>query len=225
MEDITVKHRLSIILTVASCATVLLVWLGAPQVAAGDPQQTTEEKKATPEQKYAYLGSKSCKKCHIKLYKSWEQTSSAKALESLKPGQAVEAKKKHGLDPEKDYTKDESCLKCHVTGFGCKSGYAIPDPADAKAVKRAKTLEGSGCESCHGPGSAYVGVFKEIQKSKRKYKVDELYAVGLQKMDASACTGCHNDKSPTYDESKKFDYARDKDRETHDHAPLKQREE
>ena len=211
------------ILAAASCATGLLVWLAAPRAAVGDPGQDTAGKAA--DQKYSYVGSKSCKKCHIKLYKSWEKTSSAKAFESLKPGQAAEAKTKHGLDPAKDYTKDESCLKCHVTGFGQPGGYAIPDAADAAAVKKAKTLEGSGCESCHGPGSAYIDVFKEINKSKRKYKVDELYAVGLNKMGPDACTDCHNDKSPTYTEDKKLDYAKDKDRETHDHIPLKQRED
>jgi formate-dependent nitrite reductase cytochrome c552 subunit len=223
MEDITVKLRVPMILAGAACATGLLVWLGFPQTAGGDPLQDTAGKPA--EEKYSYVGSKSCKKCHIKLYKSWEATKSAKAFETLKPGQAAEAKKKHGLDPEKDYTKDESCLKCHVTGFGKKGGYAIPDAADEKAVKEAAALEGSGCESCHGPGSAYIEVFQEINKSKRMYKVDELYAAGLHKMGPPVCAECHNDKSPTYTEEKKLDYAKAKDRETHEHSPLKQREE
>jgi hypothetical protein len=206
---------------VACCGVVLASWLVPRPAIADDPRQ---DKASGADNKYAYVGSKACKKCHLKLYKSWEKTKSAKAFETLKPGQAVEAKKKYDLDPEKDYTKDESCLKCHVTGYGKKGGYAIPDAGDAKAVKRAKTLEGSGCESCHGPGSEYNKVFKDIQKSKRTYKVEELYAVGLSKMDASACTDCHNDTSPTYDESKKLDYERDKDKETHEHKPLKQRE-
>ena len=222
VEDIIVKLRLVTILAVASLGVALASWLSsAPAVASGWQE---EAGKAAPAEKYTYVGSKSCKKCHLKLYKSWEKTKSAKAFDTLKPGEAAEGKTKYGLDPKKDYTKDESCLKCHVTGFGCKTGYTIPDPADKKAVKRAKTLEGSGCESCHGPGSEYAKVFKEIQKSKRMYKVEELYAVGLRKMEASACTNCHNDKSPTYDESKKFDYDKAKGKETHDHKPLKQRE-
>lgn len=218
-----VKLQLIAILSVACCAVGLASWLGSAPAVASGPQQETAGKD-TPDEKYAYVGSKACKKCHLKLYKSWEETKSAKAFETLKPGQAAQAKQKYDLDPKKDYTKDKSCLKCHVTGFGCKDGYAIPDPDDEKAVKRAQALEGSGCESCHGPGSEYIKVLKEIQKSKRKYKVEELYAVGLKKMGASACTSCHNDKSPTYDESKKLDYEKDKDRETHEHKPLEQRE-
>ena len=212
------KLRLITILAVAGCGVGLSSWLvSSPAAASGwQPDSAKAE--------HAYVGSKDCKKCHMKLYKSWAKTKAATAFETLKPGQAGEAKTKYGLDPNKDYTKDKSCLSCHVTGFGGKDGYAIPDPTDKKAVKTAENLEGSGCESCHGPGGKYIELFKEIKKSKRKYKVDELYAVGLRKMDASACINCHNDTSPTYDESKKFDYERDKDKDTHEHEPLTQRE-
>ena len=171
-----------------------------------------------------YVGSKKCKKCHIKQTKSWKKLSHANALETLKPGNKADVKKAHGLDPDKDYSTDSNCVKCHTTGFGHEGGYFIPDAADAKAVKKAKKLAGVGCESCHGPGSAYIGVFKEIQKSKRKYKVDELYAVGLTKMGVDQCKTCHNEGSPTFDASKPFDYEALKKTNTHDHIPLKQRE-
>ena len=64
------------------------------------------------EAKYTYVGTNKCKKCHLPEYRSWAKTKMGKAFATLKPGSAVEAKKKHGLDPEKDYTTDESCLKC-----------------------------------------------------------------------------------------------------------------
>jgi len=184
-------------------------------ISAGLPAVTGE---------YEYVGSKKCKKCHIKEHKSWGTTKMAKAFETLKPGQASEAKTKHNLDASKDYTKDESCLTCHVTGFGHAGGYAVPAGDDKKAVKQAEALEGVGCEACHGPGSAYIKVFDEIQESKRTYKVDELHAVGLNRMDASSCITCHNDKSPTHDASKPFNFEEEKDKDTHEHQPLKQRE-
>lgn len=173
---------------------------------------------------YAYVRSSKCKKCHIKEHKSWKKTKMAKAFETLKPGQAVEAKLKFKLDPQKDYTRDTACLKCHTTGFGHKGGYAIPDPSDKKQVKTAKKLQGVGCESCHGPGSEYIKVFTEIFKSKRKYNIEELYAVGLTKMDAGACTQCHNEEGPTHDPSKPFDFAAMKAQDAHENVPLKQRE-
>jgi formate-dependent nitrite reductase cytochrome c552 subunit len=173
---------------------------------------------------YEYVGSKKCKKCHMKEHKSWAETKMGQAFNVLKPGEASEAKERFKLDPAKDYTKDETCLPCHTTGFGHAGGYAMPDPNDKKAVKKAKKLESVGCESCHGPGSAYVKVFDEILKSKRSYKVDELYAVGLTKIDATTCTTCHNDTGPTYDPSKPFDFEQQKDQDSHERLPLKQRE-
>jgi hypothetical protein len=169
-----------------------------------------------------FVSSRKCKKCHIKEYKSWEDTKKAKTFDLLKPGEAVEAKKKANLDPEKDYTKDTSCLKCHTTGFGHPGGYMVPDPADEKAVKEASRLEGVGCESCHGAGSAYMELHEEIKKSKRTYKVDEMHAAGLAKIDAAACTSCHNEESPTY---KPFDFEQQKNKGSHEVFPLKQREQ
>lgn len=173
---------------------------------------------------FEYVGTSKCKKCHIKEHRSWKKTKMGQAFETLKPGVASEAKQEHGLDSGKDYTTDAKCLKCHTTGFGHAGGYAVPDESDKKAVKKAKKLRGVGCESCHGPGSGYLKIFEDIFKSKRTYKVDELHAVGLKKMDAAACTECHNDQSPTFDTSKPFDFAAEKDKGTHEQQPLKQRE-
>lgn len=174
---------------------------------------------------FTYVGSKSCKKCHSSVeHKTWAKTKMGQAFETLKPGNAKEAKAKHNLDPEKDYTQDTACLKCHTTGFGHEGGYFIPDAGDKKAVRKAKKLENVGCESCHGPGSGYSKLFKEIQGSKRKYKIEELYAVGLQKITKETCTTCHNEHSPSYDTSAPFDFEKMKDQDTHERSELKQRE-
>ncbi len=177
------------------------------------------------ESPYSYVGSKKCKKCHIKEYKSWAETRMAKAFEILKPGNSKEAKEKFSVDVNKDFTQDPKCLKCHTTGYGESDGYVVPDPNDKKSVRKAKKLEGVGCESCHGPGSEYVKVFDEILKSKRKYKVDELYSVGLAKIGEPTCKDCHNDESPTINPGDPFDYAKRKDDGTHEHHPLEQRAE
>ena len=169
-----------------------------------------------------YVGSSKCKKCHNKEHKSWKETKKFKKLDTLKPGAAVEAKQKANLDPQKDYSADSGCLKCHATGFGHTGGYIVPDAADEKAVKKAKKLGGVGCESCHGPGSGYIKLHEEIKKSKRTYKVDEMYAAGLTKIDEATCTRCHCEDSPTY---KPLDYAAKKNEGSHDMIPLKQREQ
>ena len=65
-----------------------------------------------------YKGNKSCKKCHSKTYKSWEETVHGTALDSLKPSESADVKTASGLDPAKDYTTDASCLACHAVGHG-----------------------------------------------------------------------------------------------------------
>lgn len=205
-----------------------VAWRQGASPAVADNQLVTAASAVLPvgfggEDKHAYVGSKKCKMCHSTQHKSWSKTKMGQAFETLKAGNKAEAKKKHGLDPTKDYTKDETCLKCHVTGFGAKGGYAIPAGDDKKAAKKAKALEGVGCESCHGAGAAYVKLHKEIQKSKRTYTQDEMIAVGAVLPTKEVCVKCHNDTGPTFDKSKPFDFDTAKAKDAHEHKELKQR--
>ena len=44
-------------------------------------------------------------------------------------------------------------------------------------------------------------------------------------VDASACTDCHNDTIATFDPANPFNFEKIKDEDTHEHQPLKQRED
>jgi len=205
----------------------LVVWQGsaAPAVAGDAPAVTaaTIGVVVTPAlgDEAEYVGDSKCKKCHMKQHKSWQKSKKAEALETLKPGNAAEIKTKHGLDPNKDYSTDEKCVKCHVTGFGAPGGYAFYDASDEKAAKEMGKLANVGCEMCHGPGSKYIEVHEEIQKSKRTYTHEEMYAAGLTKIDESTCTKCHNSEGPTFTS---FDFAamKEKPEGVHEHFELKQ---
>lgn len=172
-----------------------------------------------------YVGNKSCKKCHIKQHKSWATTKMAQTFEGLKPGERTEKKIEAKLDPAKDYTTDTTCLKCHVVGFGTETGYKVPPPGDKKAQRRAKKLLGVGCESCHGPGSEYSKLHKEIQDSKRKYKLEEMYAAGMVKIGPEVCAKCHNSESPFVGDDYLFEYEKRKEEGTHKRFPLQYRGE
>jgi hypothetical protein len=161
---------------------------------------------ADEEPAYTYVGTKKCKSCHLDTHKSWEKTTMGMAFETLKPGHAQEAKAQFGFDVDKDYTTDPKCLPCHTTGFDKPGGYEIPAEGDRRAARKMKSLQGVGCESCHGPGSGYVEVFEEIDKSQRAYTLEELRSVGLHKAEEEMCVSCHNDKSPTFDPDDPFDY-------------------
>jgi hypothetical protein len=177
------------------------------------------------DEEHEFVGNKSCKKCHIKVFKSWEKLPHGMALNVLKPGERAESKARFKLDPQKDYTQDESCIGCHTVGFGKPGGYVIAKAEDADAVKKSEQLAHVGCESCHGPGKDYIEVFNDIQKSKRKYTQSELTAAGLNVPDEATCLGCHNEKSPTHDPDKKFDYAEALKTGIHEHETLELREQ
>jgi len=225
-----VKARIKVMVAVILCGCSFTFDLFRPAQGIGDGGSTLRAKAsnivvAAEEPSYAYVGSFRCKKCHLNEYKSWEATRMAKSFDILKPGQHKEAKEKVKIDVGKDYTKDEKCLKCHTTGFQQTGGYTAPPGDDEKAVRKAEQLAGVGCESCHGPGSAYIEVFEEILKSKRKYKAEELYAIGLTKVSEATCKTCHNQEGPTYDPATPFDYEKRKHDGVHAIQPLKQREE
>ncbi|MHC4217374.1 MAG: cytochrome c family protein [Planctomycetota bacterium] len=226
------KLRFTMMAVLVLCGIGLWVRGGASPaaaVAADDGEQPI-----AGESVYTYVGTKKCKSCHLDTHKSWEKTKMGMAFETLKPGHAKEAKASFGFDAEKDYTADAKCLPCHTTGYGKSGGYAIPAAGDKRAARKVKYLQGVGCESCHGPGSGYVKIFEEIDKSQRKYTLEELYSAGLHKGEKAMCVACHNDKSPTFNADKPFDYekhmAEDKARTkgeagfTHAHTPLKLRE-
>ena len=144
-----------------------------------------------------YVGTGVCKKCHFKQYMSWKKTTMGRTFDVLKPGKAVEAKKKTNLDPKKDYTKEPACLPCHTTGYGLPGGYRVPSEGDAGAAKTAKANEGTTCEACHGPGSKYVALHADVADKKRKYSVKEFYDAGMIRIDASVCTTCSSGWSTT----------------------------
>lgn len=189
-----------------------------------------------------YVGTKTCKKCHFETWESWSRTRMARSFNVLKPDaqlevdkkkkidqawiDAVKARKPKGkppIDPTKDHTRDANCVKCHVTGFGGPKGYAIPDPKSRKARRTAEKLEGVGCESCHGPGSEYVKVFKDIFMKQRPYSIDELRAAGLKEISRETCLQCHTTESPFVGDDYVFDYEKNLTKGIHAHVELKLR--
>ncbi len=167
----------------------------------------------TPAEDHPYVGTNNCKKCHIKEWKSWSETKMAKTFDVLKPGASAEKKTAAGLDPQKDYTKDPTCVRCHVTGFGKPGGFVDIETTPDRA--------GVGCEMCHGPGGTYTQEGHMTLKNK-EYKKAELVKVGLVgEVSATQCTGCHNSDSPFVAKDYKFDFAKMKSEGVHEQFPLK----
>ncbi len=170
-----------------------------------------------------YIGVKGCKKCHFQQWKSWQETKMALAFDLLKAGTRSEIKQARSLDPQKDYTRDPSCLACHTTGHGQPGGYPAVPPGDAPAVEAAKELTGIGCEACHGAGDGYVVAHKQILDKRRKYTQQELYDAGQYPVNERVCAACHNEKGPCIARGMVFDYEKRKTQGTHKHYELQLR--
>jgi hypothetical protein len=80
-----------------------------------------------------YLGSAACRTCHAAAYERWRSTGHARDFSGL-------------LAADR---RVSSCLRCHVTGYGERSGYRTDDLAPDRA--------NVGCEACHGPGADHGG--------------------------------------------------------------------
>ncbi len=161
----------------------------------------------------AYVGAAKCKVCHIKQYKSWEQTRMAQSFEVLRPGARAEEKKNAGLDPNADYTGDAECLPCHTTGYGLPGGF--------ESLESTPDMVGIQCESCHGPGSEYLAK-DGMSLQNKEYKRSDLVAVGLVVPNEQTCTSaCHNERSPFAGDGYVFDFETRKSQGTHEHIPLK----
>jgi len=139
------------------------------------------------EETHEFDGRKKCSSCHKSEYRSWKKTAHARALEDLKPGNKAEAKQAAGLKPDKDYSENEKCVPCHVTGYGEDRGYEIEDPS--------KYLIGVGCESCHGPGEDYRRLHRKAgDRFERKQQTtprEALVEAGQEFEFKQRCYSCH----------------------------------
>lgn len=161
----------------------------------------------------AFVGAKRCRACHLKQFQSWEQTRMAKSFELLKAGAHADAKKKMGVDPQKDYTHDEKCLPCHTTGYGKPGGFV--------SLEKTPELVGIQCESCHGAAGEYLKEGFMTLKNK-EYKRADLVKAGLVIPTAETCTSqCHNPKSPFVTKDAVFKFEERKKKGTHEHVALK----
>ena len=134
---------------------------------------------AKPPEGQTFIGAKQCSACHFDQYLTWRQTKHAKAFDIM---------------PAK-YKSDASCLKCHTTGHGEKTGYQGPKTPD---------LVGTSCEACHGPGSKHAEIAKGFGTKKlSKEEQDYVRSTTHKIMPGNACATCHvaqsDKKHPAYD--------------------------
>ncbi|MEK7813421.1 MAG: cytochrome c family protein [Candidatus Desantisbacteria bacterium] len=209
----------------------------------------SSEEKGGKKEERKNVGSKKCQNCHDERYMDWQKSKMAKSFDLLKAGVRAETKaNKHyvkdgvkiKIDPQKDYTKEDFCLQCHTTGYDEKGGFIpvkklskIADKALLKkAEERNKSMEGNGCENCHGAGSEYTEIMQKIKDAKKAEPDAEkkLVAAGLilpgrtdvvSNKSKLVCLNCHNEKSPMYKEFVPGERLGGADKSFHKHYKLK----
>lgn len=134
----------------------------------------------------AFVGSEKCGECHTKAFEVWQKSGHAHATDSLIHPAERSSIARH-FDPE--------CLSCHVTGwqpqqfFPYESGYL--------SLEKSMHLKGSGCENCHGPGSAHVAAEEGADEAMQKL-LRESMRLPLAQAEQK-CKECHDlDNSPDF---------------------------
>ena len=139
-----------------------------------------------------FVGSDKCGECHTKAFEIWSKTPHAHATDSLvKPPNTRGDIARH-FDPE--------CLSCHVTGWDPQQFH--PFESGYLGLEQTPLLKHSGCENCHGPGSAHVAAEEggakiapaDIAKRRDEMKLPLAGGVAERK-----CLECHDDdNSPDF---------------------------
>jgi len=137
-----------------------------------------------------YVGSDACRDCHSGAdgqggpYTAWANSRHHTAWSTLTTDVArgLAASREEYRDIT-DPSQDDRCLMCHVTA--AQNPYAVWTQG-----KRASD-EGTGCEACHGPGSAYIS--PEIMSDREAF-----LANGGRIPDELTCRACHRDETFDY---------------------------
>ena len=142
-----------------------------------------------------FVGSQKCGDCHTKAYEKWQATGHAKATESLVHPSERSDIQRH-FDPE--------CLSCHVTGWEPQKMY--PFKSGYLGLTKTPALVASGCENCHGPGSAHVAA-EEASSTPASLVKQRRGEMQLPlKAAQQKCVECHDiDNSPKFHHEKAFD--------------------
>ncbi|MHC4718797.1 MAG: multiheme c-type cytochrome [Planctomycetota bacterium] len=148
------RGRRAVIVTAAFLVCLAAVWCKVVVYGADAPQAAT------------YVGSKSCRSCHTKEYKTWRKTKHYKTFKQLE-------------GPE---TKDPDCLKCHSTGYGKPGGFS--------SEEETPDLASTGCEACHGPCSEHNKAAKDApEKGKWDTKIPKVVKTVCHRRSGSRSCG------------------------------------
>jgi len=133
-------------------------------------------------QEFTYVGAAKCQMCHKtekqgQQFPLWEARKHSKSYQALTSDKAKEVAQAAGVD---NPAESPGCFKCHA-------------PLAEKAPELKE--EGVGCETCHGPGSAYkkMSVMKDHAESVKNGMTEYGSPEAIKKH----CLTCHENAHET----------------------------
>lgn len=175
-----------------------LLLMSCALIATGAGDAHAKKKKKEPSvKKMKFVGAAKCNgSCHDPYYQAWKKSPHGGTFNLLKPGERAEAKKRVNLDPEKDYTTNPLCLRCHTTGFGQKGGFKPAGTmkkdkdVSTKIDPAEPSLEQVGCEMCHTvQGGSEIRIV--MKNTKGDFKKADTESFGQRWDYSNVCTRCH----------------------------------
>jgi len=157
---------------------------------------------------HKFVGSDTCNDCHDEEYDIWVDgvngngfAPHAEATDDL-----AQNPNDNRVWVQRDF--DPECISCHATGWNAQDFY----PFESGLLNPDKDvhLRASGCENCHGPGSAHVEIEKLADKGnvdeKLQKKLREEMVLTLAEARDGHCKQCHDlDNSPDFLKEGGFD--------------------
>lgn len=144
-----------------------------------------------------FVGSESCGECHTTAFDIWKDSPHIHATDSIVAANNDRGGIARHFDPE--------CVSCHVTGWNPQE--FSPFESGYVDLEQSAHLLASGCENCHGPGSAHVAAENgEIEASAELLKqLREEMILPLDRAEQK-CLECHDlDNSPDFHDPGAFD--------------------
>ncbi|PIQ97868.1 MAG: cytochrome C-554 [Nitrospinae bacterium CG11_big_fil_rev_8_21_14_0_20_56_8] len=164
-----------------------------------------------------FVGAVKCNgSCHDAYYQAWTKSPHGGTYNLLKSGVRPEAKKRVNLDPEKDYTTNPLCLRCHTTGYRQIGGFKPAGTTNRKGKDISTPIdpdepnkEQVGCEMCHSVAGG--AQFRVVMKNTRgEFAKEDTEKYGQRWDYANVCTRCHTHPKtpfqPSVHEKYKFDF-------------------
>lgn len=137
-----------------------------------------------------FVGSEKCGDCHTQAFEIWKKSPHVHATDSIVAANNDRGGIARHFDPE--------CVSCHVTGW--EPQRFSPYQTGYESLEKTPHLLGSGCENCHGPGSAHVAAEEgDVEATPDRLKeLRQEMVLPLAKAEAK-CMECHDlDNSPDF---------------------------